>query len=95
MCAAVSVAESSGGLAPYNTHWNCWGLIGYAPQSYEEGIADFYQFLWDNDISKGYAGVDGHSTPFYCEPAEPWCTNVDQAVRDIRAVYVPPAHSME
>jgi len=91
MCAAVSMAESSGALACHGC--NAWGLGGATNYrtfgSWEDGIAAFYQFLYDWDISNGYSAVDGHTTPNYCEPNEPWMTNVDQTVRDIQAVNVP------
>jgi len=95
MCAAVSNAESSGGLVCHD--FNAWGLGGSTNYRtfgcWEEGIAAFYDFLYQWDICRGYPAIDGHSTPNYCEPNEPWMTNVDGAVRDIQAFYVPPYKS--
>jgi len=90
MCPAVAMKESSGGLAPYITHYNCWGLMGYAPQSYEEGISNFYQFLYDFNISRGYAAVDGDTTPNYCVPwPGSWAPEVNGHIAAIKAVNVP------
>jgi hypothetical protein len=87
MCAAVSMAESSGGLVNMAPH-NAWGLMAH-PSGFgcwEDGIAAFYDFLYQYDISRGYPAVDGHTTPNYCEPNEPWMTNVDQCVNDIKSI---------
>ena len=94
MCPAVAVAESSGGLVNYGS-FNAWGLKAHPGGfgSWEEGITAFYQFLWDWNISRGYAATTGSTTPNYCEPTQPWMSNVDGAVRDIQAFEVAPYKS--
>ena len=94
MCPAVAMAESSGGLVNMAPH-NAWGLMerkgGFG--SWEEGIAFFYGFLYRYNISRGYAAVNGSTTPNYCQPPHPWMENVDQCIRDIQAIEVAPYES--
>lgn len=92
MCAAVSMAESSGALDCHG--FNAWGLGGATNYrtfgSWEEGITAFYDFLYQYNISRGYPAVDGWTTPNYCEPPDPWRQNVSQCIRDIQAIEVAP-----
>ena len=90
MCPAVAYKESSMGHVCFREH-NAWGLMGYWPGSWEEGIHDFYQFLWDWNISRGYAAVSGMTTPNYCVPwPGSWAPEVDAHIREIQAIEVAP-----
>jgi hypothetical protein len=93
MCPAVAYKESSMCHACFRP-FNGWGLMGYWPSSWEEGIHDFYQFLWDWNISRGYAAVSGMTTPNYCEPwPGSWAPEVDAHIREIQAIEVAPYKS--
>ena len=101
MCPAVAMKESSCGhvtymsgtdICPGESH-NAWGLIGYPRgfSSWEEGVRAFYQFLWDWNISRGYAADGGYTTPNYCEPwPGSWAPEVDAHIREIQAIQVAP-----
>ena len=90
MCPAVAFKESSMGHVCFRPY-NAWGLMGYWPGSWEEGIHDFYQFLWDWNISRGYAADGGYTTPNYCEPwPGSWAPEVDAHIREIQAIQVAP-----
>ena len=90
MCPAIAMKESSVAHACFRPY-NAWGLMGYWPGSWEEGIHDFYQFLWDWNISRGYAADGGYTTPNYCEPwPGSWAPEVDAHIREIQAIEVAP-----
>ena len=89
MCPAVAFKESSMGHVCFRP-FNAWGNYQSFAGSWEEGIHDFYQFLWDWNISRGYAATSGMTTPNYCDPwPGTWAPEVDSHIREIQAIEVP------
>ena len=99
MCPAVAMKESSMAHRCF-AQYNAWGLMGYPGPpgktlySWQQGITAFYQFLYDWNISRGYAATSGYTTPNYCEPwPGSWAPEVDAHIREIQAIEVAPYKS--
>lgn len=80
LCPAQAYAESSIGrvnLYPYQA----WGMYGVHPSSWEDGVARYF----DNIVAHWGPAQNCHElvNPDYCEPPEPYNTNVQRLAESI------------
>ncbi len=80
LCPAIAYAESSLGRQNCGS-FNPFGMIGFSFGSWEQAIESFH----DNVLARWGPVQDAHQlvNPDYCEPPEPYNTNVENLRRSI------------
>jgi hypothetical protein len=78
LCAAIAEAESTCGLACFSPN-NAWGMLAYRSgfSSWQEGVDKMFDWLFK------YNGVCTSAPRNWCEPPDPWRSNVNAVMESI------------